>query len=259
MRQMTTPVPLGSLRRSALSDAAVLARLGSRDRREVREAWTLAVVIAAQAARRGLLSGEDMANVSHRLDPAVLARHTGLTAPAVRQGVQRLRDAAVLGRGGRLSAVVLEQQVGPTLDWGHLVDAVGGQGDALLVCRAHASLTPSDPEQWTEIASAEVEAYVGCTGRTVRRCRTRLVEAGVVESRPTAGGVTGWRFARPAWTGLPDPVPADPGRSSPAPPSVPRPAMGSTLEVGGVAYHLPEGAQVTITYGPDGRPVVRVS
>lgn len=283
-----SPRPIEALPVS-VSDALVLERLGARSEDDlagpsvqaVRDAKLLAFVLGVHATT--LLptqGGTPLWEVGVHVDAAGLADRVGMEVPRVDAAVQRLVRAGVLSRqtGDTVSfseAVCGSRTWSDEVPWSDILGRLQGQLSAIVVCRAiarHKERAEHPIFEWTPIPDASLGKLTGFSGSTIRRVRSRLRDAGVIEEQRVEGAPSVFRFPRilPFAAGstrlamvapppLPSPAPSAPAASAPpAPASGPRRFVvpeGVSIEAFGSPLALPAGFEVEIG---DGVGAVRV-
>lgn len=210
------PTPL------ALAGGEVAARLRGELAPARQAAWSFALSVWTHALEEAQLSGSAPGEVPLVASTDHVGRAVGLSQSAARSAAARLRAASILRPGRRLwlSGESLTPRVGLDLDWPAVLRAVEGDGVALAVCWAIASMPLACAGEWVEVSLPEIREESGYGETAVRRARTVLEERGLLQARRAEGGVSSYRFTARARGVVEAPAPPVATRAPAAVPDV---------------------------------------
>ena len=283
---------------ASVSDALVLERLGARTEDDlagpsieaVREARVVAFLLGLHAsALLPVQGGTPLWDVSVDADVQSIGARLGIDSTRVEAAIQRLVRVGAVSReaGGRIRfAEVVCGPRGPSdeIPWTEIITRLHGQLSPIVVCRAiarHKERCEHPVFEFSPVPDSALGKLTGFSASTIRRVRSRLREAEVLEEQRMDGAPSVYRFARilqPAGGGS-GPAAAAPvsrgptpfvAAAAPSPPGSPQTYVvpeGVVVEAFGSPLALPAGFQVEIGDGvgairiekdPQGRDVLRL-
>lgn len=255
------PRPIEALPVS-ISDALVLERLGARSEDDlagpsveaIREAKLVSFVLGLHVA--SLLptqGGTPLWETPVQVDTSALGRRLGMDVRRVETAVQRLVKAGVFSRQSAGAVCISEAVCAPRtpsdeVPWADVLERLGGQLSAIVVCRAiarHKERVDHPIFEWTPVSDAALEKLTGYSGSTIRRVRVRLREAAVLQEERVDGAPSVYRFMRAvATSGSRVVAQVEAPASSPTAPAVTAPVPVSPVAGVAQCYVVPEGVVV---------------